>query len=167
MLIRLGIGIRLPPTGRARPYIYTILGHFLTRIVSYLVNILKRSTKDMYLLCKLNFLHNESLIRVGHNLYIFLFINHSISWFTSLLNIPIVVGSLCGRTTTILMVYFGLSAGKQPMNVNSSELLLLSSHCRMLYIPASLIPLGASRCCMPVFSKMPVAIFLTYSKDDL
>ena len=39
------------------PYIYTILGHFLTRIVCYLVNILKRSSKDMYLLCNLNFLH--------------------------------------------------------------------------------------------------------------
>ena len=57
MLIRLGIGIRLPPTGRARPYIYTILGHFLTRIVCNLVNILKRSSKDMYLLCNLNFIH--------------------------------------------------------------------------------------------------------------
>ena len=42
------------------PYIYTILGHFLTRIVCYLVNILKCSSEDMYLLCNLNFLHNES-----------------------------------------------------------------------------------------------------------
>ena len=42
------------------PYIYTILGHLLTRIVCYLVNILKCSSEDMYLLCNLNFLHNES-----------------------------------------------------------------------------------------------------------
>lgn len=88
----------------------------------------------MYLLCKLNFFHNEFPIRVGNNFYcyFFLFINHSISRFTSLLNIPIVAGSLCGRITTILIVYFGLSVGKQPTNVNSSELLLLSSHCRVL-----------------------------------
>ena len=72
----------------------------------------------MYLLCKLNFFHNEFPIRVGNNFYcyFFLFINHSISRFTSLLNIPIVAGSLCGRITTILMVYFGLSVGKQPTN---------------------------------------------------
>ena len=38
-------------------YIYTILGYFITTIVCNLVNILKRSSEDMYLLCKLNCLH--------------------------------------------------------------------------------------------------------------
>lgn len=38
-------------------YIYTILWYFITTIVCNLVNILKRSSEDMYLLCKLNCLH--------------------------------------------------------------------------------------------------------------
>lgn len=49
-------------------YIYTILGYFITTIVCNLVNILKRSSEDMYLLCNLNCLHiSIPLIRVGHN----------------------------------------------------------------------------------------------------
>ena len=38
-------------------YIYIILGYFITQIVFNLVNILKCSSEDMYLLCNLNFLH--------------------------------------------------------------------------------------------------------------
>ena len=115
-------------------YIYTILGYFITQIVFNLVNTLNVVPRTCICSVILIFFISISLIRVGHNFYcyFFLVINHSISRFTSLLNIPIVAGSLCGRTTTIPMVYFGLSAGKQPTNVNSSELLLLSSHCRML-----------------------------------
>ena len=49
-------------------YIYAILGYFITTIVCNLVNILKRSSEDMYLLCNLNCLHiSIPLIRVGHN----------------------------------------------------------------------------------------------------
>ena len=49
-------------------YIYTILGYFITTIVCNLVNVLKRSSEDTYLLCNLNCLHiSIPLIRVGHN----------------------------------------------------------------------------------------------------